>query len=118
MVRYCRDAGGMDGEELTHCCVGAGPLFTAGAKVLAETIVMQDCLSHPVGVLLKQMGARPKRPAKASSDVIIDPHVAFAQAMIGSWLVKALPYFERYYFGVAKEEVGRPSGKTSESAAE
>ena len=79
---------------------------------------MQDRLSHPVGVLLRQMGARPKRPAKASSDVIIDPHVAFAQAMIGSWLVKALPYFERYYFGEAKEEAVRRSGMASENTAQ
>merc|ERR1711879_761077 len=75
---------------------GAGPLFTVGASVLAETVKMQDKLKNPVGRLLSQMGARAKRPAKASSDVIIDPHVAFSQAMIGHVLVKFLPLFERF----------------------
>lgn len=77
---------------------GAGPLCTCGAKVLVDTIQVQKSIDVPVGELLSLLGSRPKRPTKITpTDVIIEPHVAFAQAWIGRYYVPTLPYFAKFF---------------------
>merc|ERR1711988_752153 len=71
---------------------GAGPLYTAGGKILVDLINIQKKLSRPIGTVLQRIGGKPLRSGKKSVDVIIDPHLAFGQALISSKLMPLLPF--------------------------
>jgi hypothetical protein len=63
-----------------------------------DTIQVQREIAAPVGRVLAICGSRPKRPTKITpNDVIIEPHVAFAQAMIGHYYVPTLPYLAKAF---------------------
>jgi hypothetical protein len=52
---------------------GFGPIVSPGADLLAEIILAQERMRHPIGAVLKTMGA------KLPSTHLVDPHAAMRQ---------------------------------------
>jgi len=78
---------------------GCGPLLCAGAAAVMAFIEAQARMTLPLGRVMRLTGSRPKRRAKNSEEVIIDPHKAFAQARLVCALVAPLaPFWERLFF--------------------
>lgn len=70
---------------------GAGPLITVGAEALAEAILVQRKLKHPIGAVLQRMGQKPP------TTVLVDPHQALRGAKLLKWLAPKLPFIERLF---------------------
>lgn len=68
---------------------GVGPLITPAAKLLAKFIKLQDKMELPLGLVLKESGA--KLPATH----LIDPIAALRQIRIANWMLPLLPRKER-----------------------
>lgn len=67
---------------------GAGPLITAGARTLCAMIAAQRELQHPIGAVLRQLGARPP------STYLLDPFRVMRQARVGLKVMPQLPRLE------------------------
>ncbi len=68
---------------------GVGPLITPAAKLLAKFIKLQDEMELPLGLVLKETGA--KLPATH----LLDPIAALPQMRIANWLLPLLARKER-----------------------
>lgn len=67
---------------------GAGPLITAGARTLCAMISAQRQLAHPIGDVLRRMGARPP------TTHLLDPFRVIRQARMGERVLPRLPRLE------------------------
>jgi hypothetical protein len=69
---------------------GAGPLITAGAEVLCTMVATQPQLAHPLGAVMKAMGAKPPRT------YLSDPHDVFRALRVAKAMLPRLPRFESW----------------------
>ncbi|MBC7544612.1 MAG: NAD(P)-binding domain-containing protein [Candidatus Sericytochromatia bacterium] len=69
---------------------GAGPLIAAGAEFLAGLIAIQRQLRHPVGAVLRRLGA------KAPTTWLADPHRSLRDSRRGLQLLPWLPKLESW----------------------
>jgi len=68
---------------------GVGPLITPAAKLLAKFIKLQDKMELPLGLVLKESGA------KLPSTHLIDPIASLRQIKIANWMLPLLLRKER-----------------------
>lgn len=68
---------------------GVGPLITPAAKLLAKFIKLQDKMELPLGLVLKESGA------KLPTTHLIDPIASLRQIRIANWLLPLLLRKER-----------------------
>jgi len=69
---------------------GLGPLVAPLAELLAELILLQDRLTHPIGRLLEAMGQKPP------TTHLVDPHQALRQLRLARRLLPwTLPRWDR-----------------------
>lgn len=74
---------------------GAGPLITAGADVLARSVVVQQQMRVPLGAVLHKLGVNPPKRNKHSPDIIVDPHQMFNHLMRSRKFIPFMPRIER-----------------------
>ncbi|HEV3469627.1 MAG TPA: NAD(P)-binding domain-containing protein [Pyrinomonadaceae bacterium] len=68
---------------------GFGPLMTPAAELLARLVELQDRMELPVGLVLKESGARPP------STHLLDPHAALRRMRRAKYTLPLLPWRER-----------------------
>ncbi|CAN5347202.1 NAD(P)-binding domain-containing protein [soil metagenome] len=83
---------------------GVGPLITPAAKLLARMLKMQDEMELPLGLVLKESGA------KLPTTHLIDPIATLRQIRIANW---TLPLLTRRERKLRKKFAGRKTGKSN-----
>lgn len=66
--------------------------------VIAKSILVQEKLKNPIGLVMTKMGAKCPQKCEHSADVLVDPHEAWKRGMI-SWkiMLNLLPSFEKLF---------------------
>lgn len=68
---------------------GFGPLITPAAKILAEIVKMQDRMQLPIGLVMKESGA------KLPDSHLVDPMSALRRMKLSKWLLPMLARKEK-----------------------
>lgn len=84
---------------------GFGPLITPAAALLCRLINLQDQMELPVGLVLKESGA------KLPTTHLVDPHKALRQMRLAKYTLALLPRRERKLRRRIKAAAPRNSGK-------
>ena len=82
---------------------GVGPIITPAAKLLANMIKLQDKMKLPMGLVLKESGAKPPKTN------LLDPIAAMRQIRIANW---TLPLLLRKEKRLRKKLDFRPKAQT------
>jgi hypothetical protein len=94
---------------------GCGPLIYSAATTIVNSMKAQEKLTFPLGRVLQAVGTRFPEPGKNSTDVIIDPYVAFAKVKLGKKLLLSLTFWEKLLFDVKRYDPSKVGIKTKSS---